>query len=205
MRYALCDFSLSGGSEGDRKPSSVSLPFGRDEDHFSRALIAQGLKRPHPPRLSPKDGEIRMGCSHPRVLRESRAYLVLLQVGFTRLPRSLEVPVGSYPAFSTLPCGIGEVPFHRAVSFLWHFPYPVKQTLPPLHRAVRVTDHPALWSSDFPLPRLPGSREVVGSGPLFPLVSSFLLGFDHRLLDRLIGQVVRLPVQFPRDRFNVKG
>jgi hypothetical protein len=121
MRYALCDFSLSGGSEGDRKPSSVSLPVGRDEDHFSRALIAQGLKRPHPPRLSPKDGEIRMGCSHPRVLRESRAYLVLLQVGFTRLPRSLEVPVGSYPAFSTLPCGIGEAPFHRAVSFLWHF------------------------------------------------------------------------------------
>jgi hypothetical protein len=65
MRYALCDFSLSGGSEGDRKPSSVSLPDGRDEDHFSRALIAQGLKRPHPPCLSPKNRGNLNGPSHP--------------------------------------------------------------------------------------------------------------------------------------------
>jgi len=65
MRYALCVF-FNGGSEGDRKPSSVSLPVGRDEDHFSRALIAQGLKRPHPPRLSPKDRGNLNGLFSPR-------------------------------------------------------------------------------------------------------------------------------------------
>jgi hypothetical protein len=57
--------------EGDRKPSSVSLPVDRDEGHFSRALIAQGLKRPHPPRLSPKDRENLNGLfSPPRVAGE---------------------------------------------------------------------------------------------------------------------------------------
>ena len=155
--------------------------------------------------------------------------MVLLRVGFTRLPRSLGVPVGSYPAFSTLPTkalalefGVKRSEFgvllrthhsklltlrkaEQAVCFLWHFPYPVKQAKPPLHRTVRVTDHPALRSSDFPLPRLPVSGAVMGSDPLIPLLSTFLLGLAHRLLDRLICQAVRLFIQFPWDRFNVKG
>jgi hypothetical protein len=159
-----------------------------------------------------------MGCSHPRVLRESRAYLVLLRVGFTRLPRSLGVPVGSYPAFSTLPTkalalkfGVKSSAFgvllrthhsklltlreaEQAVSFLWHFPYPAKQALPPLHGAVRVTDHPALWSSDFPLPRLSVSGAPMGSDPLFPLLSPSLVIFDHRPFNRLVRQAVRLLV-----------
>ena len=116
----------------------------------------------------------------------------MLRVGFTKLSRSLEILVSSCLTFSPLPRGIGALPtlprdvfsstsprhqfaslhlFHRAVSFLWHFPYPVKQALPPLHRAVRVTDHPVLWSSDFPLPRLPspgGQRGATLSSPSPP-------------------------------------
>ena len=81
----------------------------------------------------------------PASCRGDGTYLVLLQAGFTKLPRSLEVLVSSYLTFSPLPCGIrallilpGDVVssirprdklvslhlFHRAVSFLWHFPCP---------------------------------------------------------------------------------
>jgi len=49
-------------------------------------------------------------------------YLVLLQVGFTELPRSPGELVRSYRTFSPLPGEIGAGPYHRAVSFLWHFP-----------------------------------------------------------------------------------
>jgi hypothetical protein len=45
-----------------------------------------------------------MGCSHPSAFAGgSGTYLVLLQVGFTKLPQSLGVLVSSYLTFSPLP------------------------------------------------------------------------------------------------------
>jgi len=53
---------LKGIFEGDHKPSSVIPipPFRgiREDGHLSRALIAQGLKRPNPFRLCPSLGQI---------------------------------------------------------------------------------------------------------------------------------------------------
>src|SRR4030042_6820495 len=49
-----------GGVERNYKPSSVIptplLSGNREDGHLSRVLIAQGLKRPHPPRFSPARG-----------------------------------------------------------------------------------------------------------------------------------------------------
>ena len=46
-----------------------------------------------------------MGFSHPlHVNGGSGTYLVLLRVGFTKLPRSLGILVSSYLTFSPLPC-----------------------------------------------------------------------------------------------------
>jgi len=76
--------------------------------------------------------------------------LVLLRVGFTELPQSLGALVSSYLAFSPLPCGIGTtaVPqdgmFSVALSLSRNPAFQGSET-------VRVTDHPALRSSDFPL------------------------------------------------------
>ena len=86
-------------------------------------------------------------AGHPRTL----PYLVLHRVGFTKLLRSPGELVRSYrtisplPAFSSKTGGI----FSAALSF----------TLPRL----RVTEHPALWCSDFP-PSLcfPKNRERPG-------------------------------------------
>jgi hypothetical protein len=48
-----------------------------------------------------------MGHSNPPAFAGgSGTYLVLLQVGFTKLPQSLGVLVSSYLTFSPLPCGI---------------------------------------------------------------------------------------------------
>ena len=55
--------------------------------------------------------ELRAGCS------QMFSYLVLLRMGFTKLPRSPGELVSSYLTFSPLP---GEI--NRAVYFLWHFP-----------------------------------------------------------------------------------
>jgi hypothetical protein len=123
-------FLKKGDFEGDYKPSSV-IPIprfseNREDGHLSRTLIAQGLKRPHPSRL----------CSvlrskfewafliSPSLAGRNGTYLVLLRVGFTKLVRSLGILVSSYLAFSPLPCGMVISAFHRAVCFLWHFPYP---------------------------------------------------------------------------------
>jgi hypothetical protein len=141
--------------EGDDKPSSViPVPlFSRDREdgHLSRTLIAQGLKRPHPSRL----------CSvlrnkfewafliSPSLAGRNGTYLVLLRVGFTKLFRSLGILVSSYLAFSPLPCGIGLAVIPQGGIFS------VALSLPPnpvfqYSETVRITDHPALWSSDFP-------------------------------------------------------
>ena len=66
-------------------------------------------------------------------------YLVLLQVGFAKLSQSLGILVSSYLTISPLPFDK-----LRAVSFLWHFPYPEHIG------TVVISDHPALWSPDFP-------------------------------------------------------
>ncbi len=63
------------------------------------------------------------------------SYLVLLRMGFTKLFRSPGKLVSSYLAFSPLPAIAGGI-FSVALSL----------GLPP----VAVSDHPVLWSSDFP-------------------------------------------------------
>jgi hypothetical protein len=147
-----------------------------------------------------------MGSSYPACAGNG-AYLVLLRVGFTQLPRSLRILVSSYLALSPLPTKANALEFgvrkfgagsstpnsplltHHsapkvrwAVSFLWHFPYPVKQRLQLLHRTVRITDHPALRSSDFPPLRI-ARRALMRSGhrflfdfPLSPYPLRFLSG-----------------------------
>jgi hypothetical protein len=55
-----------------------------------------------------------------------------------------EGAVGSYPAISPLP--LEALRPQKAVYFLWHFPSPLAGRL-------GVTQHPVLWSSDFPHPR----------------------------------------------------
>src|SRR3989338_2973154 len=56
-------------------------------------------------------------ADHPHSL----PYLALLLAGFTKLPRSPGVLVGSYPTVSPLPGPEAEPPA-QAVCFLWHFP-----------------------------------------------------------------------------------
>jgi len=72
-------------------------------------------------------------------------YLVLLQVGFAKLSQSLGILVSSYLTISPLPLDV-----LGAVYFLWHFPYPGDTG------AVVISNHLALWSSDFP--PIPDSR-----------------------------------------------
>ena len=72
------------------------------------------------------------------------SYLALHRVGFAKLSRSLGRLVRSYRTFSPL-LRVRAGALHGAVCFLWHFPFP------PHRGDVRVTDHPALWCSDFPL------------------------------------------------------
>jgi len=67
--------------------------------------------------------------------------LALLQVGFTEPTRSPAPLVSSYLTVSPLPSA------RTAVCFLWHW----SVGLPPLG----VTQHPALWSPDFPPATLP--------------------------------------------------
>ena len=71
----------------------------------------------------------------------SGTYLVLLQVGFTYLPQSLRVLVSSYLTFSPLP---------TETEVLEGGIFSVALSLSRLSGTVRITDHPALWSSDFP-------------------------------------------------------
>jgi hypothetical protein len=102
-------------------------PFG---EHFSGAAVTRGLVRPDP----------RTRAGHP-FLPEGRtsSYLVLLRAGFTVPPWS---PSGRWALTP---------PFH---------PYPVRQArrgglfsvaLSVPSRGLRVTERPALRSSDFPL------------------------------------------------------
>ena len=93
----------------------------------------------------------------PRLLEASRdlpessdgpplalSYSVLLQVGFTEPPMSPLELVSSYLTLSPLP-GETKVSPGGLLSVALSFPSP----------GLGVTQHLALWSSDFPLPRLP--------------------------------------------------
>ncbi len=159
----------------DHKPSSViPTPLfsgNRKDGHLSGVMIAQGLKRPYPPRLSPaRGGGNSNGLFFPSP--GNGAYLVLLRVGFTQLPQSLGALVSSYLAFSPLfrlsPgryvfCGTFLIPREAGVTAA-------------SQGTVRVTDHPALRSSDFPL--LPILRR---SDHLFPVNSPPFLRFSKAL------------------------
>ena len=95
-----------------------------------------------------------MGSSFS-ALAENGAYLVLLRVGFTELPQSLGALVSSYLAFSPLSRGIGAAAISRDGMFSVALSLSQNPALQD-SGTVRVTDHPALRSSDFPL--LPVSR-----------------------------------------------
>jgi hypothetical protein len=173
-----------------------------------------------------------MGASSPC---GNGAYLVLLRVGFTELPRSLGVLVSPYLTFSPLPRGIGSAAIPRDGIFsvaLSLFPNSALQN----SGTVRVTDHPALRSSDFPpllISCVASSQEERPSVSLRPpsfleisestsnsmiaLIifcnlfnqesSSNSLSFlpRHPPLDGLICQTVRLFILLPRDGPDLKG
>jgi len=104
----------------DHKPSSV--PGHPGDDHSSRTPVARGLQRP--------TRELRAG--HPQTL----PYLVLLQVGFSKPAVSPPPLVSSYLTFSPLPWT-----YHGGL---------VSEALSLRLPSLGITQHPALWSSDFP-------------------------------------------------------
>ena len=106
----------------------------------------------------------------------SGTYLVLLQVGFAYLSRSLGILVSSYLTFSPLPCGIGAdaIPQGGMFSVALSLP-PVKWRLSLLHRGQSVlrTTLPCGARTFLPF-RFPASRELRRSGHLFPFDSPLL-------------------------------
>ena len=121
-----------------RKPSSV--PGCPGDDHSSRTPVARGLQRP--------TRELQAG--HLQAL----PYLVLLRVGFSKLAVSPPPLVSSYLTFSPLPWAYHGGLVSEALSL----------GLPPLG----ITQHPALWSSDFPPAGVSCGRRSSGllRGPL---------------------------------------
>ena len=108
-------------------------------------LVAQGLQRP--------TRELQAG--HPQTL----PYLVLLQVGFSKPAMSPLPLVSSYLTFSPLPWT-----YHGGLVSV-----ALSLGLPPLG----VTQHPALWSSDFPPASLPAGDHLAYSAILWFKVQGF--------------------------------
>ena len=107
------------------KPSFVAGPFGPGGEHSSRALIAQGL-------VSEQPGSSRRATFVPC---GTLPYWLLLQVGFA-------VPLESPRARCAL-----TAPFHP-----YRFPGGLfSVALSCGSPRLAVSQHPALWSSDFPL------------------------------------------------------
>ena len=139
--------------EAGRKPSSV--PGCPGDDHSSKTPVARGLQRP--------TRELRAG--RPQTL----PYLVLLQVGFSKPAMSPLPLVSSYLTLSPLPWTYHGGLVSEALSL----------GLPPLG----ITQHPALWSSDFPpaasragrrssgLLRDPVGVKIPGCGQPSPLIT----------------------------------
>ena len=115
---------MDGGSQksrgAGRKPSSV--PDVSGDDHSSGTPVARGLKQP----------TRELWAGHPQTL----PYLALLQVGFSKPAMSPLPLVSSYLTLSPLPWTYHGGLVSEALSL----------GLPPLG----ITQHPALWSSDFP-------------------------------------------------------
>ena len=131
---------------------SVSVTPLRNSDHSS-----EGIGCPIPLATNP---EARTG--RPQTL----LYLVLLRVGFTQLPRSPGELVRSYRTFSPLPCEIGA----SATSQGGIFSVALSFVLPRL----RVTERPALWSSDFPPASAKKSRTRAIAWPALTFVVSIV-------------------------------
>ena len=137
-------WSGTGSCDRRRQEKSRSGPVsrvlylaGRGDDHFSRASIARRLQRPTRESIASR--------TDSRSPRRTAPCLVLLRVGFTKPAESPRPLVRSYRTFSPLPdpprlpdAAIGGV-FSVALSLA--------------SRPVGVTDHPVLWSPDFPLAR----------------------------------------------------
>ncbi len=104
------------------------------DDHSSRTPVTRGLQRP--------TRELQAG--HLQAL----PYLVLLRVGFSKLAVSPPPLVSSYLTFSPLPWAYHGGLVSEALSL----------GLPPLG----ITQHPALWSSDFPPAVLADGRRSSG-------------------------------------------
>ena len=110
------------------------------DDHSSRTPVTRGLQRP--------TRELQAG--HLQAL----PYLVLLRVGFSKLAVSPPPLVSSYLTFSPLPWA-----YHGGLVSV-----ALSLGLPPLG----ITQHPALWSSDFPPAGVSCGRRSSGllRGPL---------------------------------------
>ncbi len=109
------------GTEGNHKPSSVvPTPLfseGQKDGHLSRALIAQGLKRPNPPRFSPARGG---GKFEWALLSLAGTGPIWSCSGWGLPGYSDHSEYGELlpRLFTLIPASVG------TVSFLWHFPYP---------------------------------------------------------------------------------
>ncbi|SDE13772.1 hypothetical protein SAMN04488504_104381 [Myxococcus virescens] len=111
------------------KPSSVPTPFGMGGEHSSRALVAQG---PH------QRATRTHGTGHPcPPYGEDALLLALAPGGVYRAVRVTPDAVRSYRTVSPLPapCGTGGL---FSVALSCESP------------RLAVSQHPALWSSDFP-------------------------------------------------------
>jgi len=109
----------------------------------------------------------------------SGTYLVLLRVGFTKLPRSLRVLVSFYLTFSPLPCGIdvSAIPQGGIFSVALSLP-PVKWRLCLLHREQSVLRTTLPCGARTFLPSwFPYLWDIKKSDHLFPFDSPLLLRF----------------------------
>ncbi len=126
---------MKGRSGQACKPNSVSSTdcSMKDDGHSSWPFITERLERLYLGNLA----------GNQRWDQPSYPCSVLLQVGFTKLSRSSGTLVSAYLTLSPLPL-MGRFPFCGT----FHIP---------LSGTVAVSNHPALWSSDFPLPPHHGS------------------------------------------------
>jgi hypothetical protein len=142
-----------------RKPGSVprtGYP-DRDDDHSSRADVADGLKQP--------TRELRTG--RPRTL----PYSALLRMGFTELPASPPELVSSYLTLSPLPAeAAAKRHRRRAVCSLWHFPWghprsPLGTILPCGARTFLSPPWPRLWRAAIIWPSPTGIHSTINGVP----------------------------------------
>jgi len=169
------DYKERGIFEGDHKPSSVIPipPFrgSREDGHLSRALIAQGLKRPNPPCFHPTNRADLNGLFLSRLWNGRRRPFAGRETGPIWSCSGWGLP--GYPDRSgyggLLPRLFTLIPtFVGTVCFCGTFLVPVKSASRFFTETVRVTDHPALRSSDFPpllISPFTGSQEKRPSVP----------------------------------------